>query len=37
MLFNPNHRKKINLIWMIVSVIIILGMIVVYVPVLFTK
>jgi hypothetical protein len=35
MLFNPKHRKKVELVWKIVCLIVVVGMILLYVPTLF--
>ena len=34
MLFNPKHRKAFNAVFVILSIIVILGMVLVYLPVL---
>jgi flagellar basal body-associated protein FliL len=36
MLFDPKHKKKLNIIWMVVCVVVILGMILLYMPALFS-
>lgn len=35
MLINPNHRKKLNIIWGVVVVIIVISMIMLYIPSLY--
>lgn len=35
MLFNPNHRKKIAIIWGVLVVLIIVSMVLAYIPSLY--
>jgi len=36
MLFNPKHRGKLNAVFIAVSIIVVLGMVLLYIPSLFS-
>jgi len=37
MLLNPKHRKRIGYVWGVISIIMVLGMIALYFPALWSK